>query len=1593
MIRSKISAAFTVAVLLSLALPGGAQTSAESAAPAEAALTLVDQERFDAGWPARWVLPPGWGCAAMGDGYALRVVGAQAGLKSVARPNGVFGDVIVEGQFTFTSPDGTAQLFVRESAAGAYVAQLDAVGAVTLEKLGPGGAVVSSWRAQAEPQVVPGSARTLQLSAVAGALRVTVDGIDVLTASDPAPLPPGVNKIGAIFSTASETLTFDNYAVWIPADLNPAEASQPAMAPQAALSAPEATPPAPPTNDDFATRNTATGARYLDIGNNAGATTEASEPVPSATAATTKTVWYEFTSPASQQYLLTTFGSSFDTVLAVYTGPAVPSVATLTEVASSDNVPKSLQAQLTLSLNSGQTYYIQVGGRNSSGHFEFRIMNPADVAVPSTPTISSSAAGAPSAPVANNGSTNNLQPVLAWEPRPAVTPYAYLTELSTDPTFLSLTESAVTEHPTLFRSVGMLAVPPVPSGQKYYWHVAALNFLGQASLPSPAYSFTLDTQPLAAPALLSPAVNEVVSTLRPTLKWKPIADAVSYHAIIATNFSATTPYGSQIVDVTTPSYTPSVDIEQGEYWFAVESRDAAGNLSGAGEKRHFVINLSQVPANGSTIVAKGPAYTAPVTLTWTKIPGATYTLQIAPDSSFSVYDEHPNLTEASFTLAAHPLGSFFWRVAVNGASLPPSLARSYTVTPPLPEAPLIQTAGAISGALADQAITNDPSPAFDWTVPANWVTLAPGQSITYELQVATDSKFTQVVLFRSGLSTTNYVWDDVDLSPTPNTTYYWRVRARTNLWLPGAYSKTFTFTLDTEPLGAPVITSPALISQDFKVITGQRPVIKWQPVSGAVRYQVVIGTNFSGTTRVVDSFVNGTSFTPPSDLDLGQYWLFVESQDAAGNVRAVSSGHGLGFNVNLGQTPVDRTVLVAKAPANSMDVVFTWERVTGATTYRLEVAVDGDTSFTGDVRGFDVTGNTHTVNVPATNFATGCYWRVYKAGTTPPAGYYTSFVVLGAAPVGPSIQAGGLVQDDVITSLTPATFAWTTPSASGVYNYQLQLATDSKFSQLLITTISPASNATTYTYGASLPAGTYYWHVRALYQPSGLTTPYSQTYRFTVVEPSATMPVLTAPSANTTFSTSRPTFKWKAVAFSAGYRVRITADPNGSNPVPTAVELTKTTFTPTTDLPQGEYTFGVESKDPQGDWSGFGEIRRFVINYATAPANEAVIVAKAPAYTANVIMKWARNPGLSPANTLRVQVDNNADFSSPIATSPILPVTTSSYTFTNLPVGTYYWRILVTGHPTVPTSLAWRFTVAPPLPVAPLIENAIPALTNDATPHFDWKVPANWVTPPPGGSLSYQLQVATDKKFTQLVAGTVDVGSDTHYDWPTDLTPGTTCYWRVRAVSNLDVAGAFSKVSSFAVDLTAPTQPIPKAPADATVSTSSRPTFSWTAGTNGAVLYRLEIYDDPSFAAPPVYSASTPKLTHTPTQSLPQGIYYWKVHGLDRAGNGGDVPVLSRTVTIDCRTVPAEGDVIEAPTAAGVPVNFKWVAPTGALAGTTYTIEIDTDLDGTTDSTLPAVTTLTTTSAALPPGYYQYRLVANNGVGTTEWREFIIVPQ
>ena len=91
------------------------------------------------------------------------------------------------------------------------------------------------------------------------------------------------------------------------------------------------------------------------------ASVEAGEPAHAGNAGG-HSVWWVWTAAANETVTIDTFGSSFNTLLAVYTGQAVNA---LTEIASNDNADISsgiLSSKLSFGAIAGQTYHIAVDG-------------------------------------------------------------------------------------------------------------------------------------------------------------------------------------------------------------------------------------------------------------------------------------------------------------------------------------------------------------------------------------------------------------------------------------------------------------------------------------------------------------------------------------------------------------------------------------------------------------------------------------------------------------------------------------------------------------------------------------------------------------------------------------------------------------------------------------------------------------------------------------------------------------------------------------------------------------------------------------------------------------------------------------------------------------------------------------------------------------------------------------------------------------------------------------------------------------------------------------------------------------------------------
>ncbi|TSA41899.1 MAG: hypothetical protein D4R57_00090, partial [Verrucomicrobiales bacterium] len=141
----------------------------------------------------------------------------------------------------------------------------------------------------------------------------------------------------------------------------------------------------PPTNDNFVAAAKIPNAGGVAIALNKFATMEPGEPqhagVPSAAAS----LWWNWSASATGPVLVDTTGSSFDTLLAVYTGT---NVAALTQLAAVDDVPNSLAGYLYFNAVAANTYRIVVAGyaTNQTGTIQLRV-TPNGVPDTNAPTV------------------------------------------------------------------------------------------------------------------------------------------------------------------------------------------------------------------------------------------------------------------------------------------------------------------------------------------------------------------------------------------------------------------------------------------------------------------------------------------------------------------------------------------------------------------------------------------------------------------------------------------------------------------------------------------------------------------------------------------------------------------------------------------------------------------------------------------------------------------------------------------------------------------------------------------------------------------------------------------------------------------------------------------------------------------------------------------------------------------------------------------------------------------------------------------------------------------------------------------------------
>ena len=337
---------------------------------------------------------------------------------------------------------------------------------------------------------------------------------------------------------------------------------------------------------------------------------------------------------------------------------------------------------------------------------------------------------------------------------------------------------------------------------------------------------------------------------------------------------------------------------------------------------------------------------------------------------------------------------------------------------------------------------------------------------------------------------------------------------------------------------------------------------------------------------------------------------------------------------------------------------------------------------------------------------------------------------------------------DPITFYDMPALRWRMPYFDSVDGYQVEVARDARFTDIVETWASTEGGLSPYY--ALIPAAfqsknayednaSYYWRVRIRherYNTGGSFDygPWSPAMRFRL--DSRLVDHALPPNGSTAAMT--PTFTWDRVEGASGYKVQLDNDLNFSSPLFNG-NVDGTSFTPTSALPDGTYYWRVamrRSSTVIGHWTEtMSFVKQSVSPAALSPAYDDK-TAEQPTFTWAKVLTPTVEPRLA-APRYRLQLASDPNFSSPRAYN----TTATSYTpakSQSLADGTWYWRLAVldaNGSPGTfgPTQRFYKEYRKPTLVAPPQ------GSSTTGIPTFKWDAL--------DGAAYYQIQIADNALF------------------------------------------------------------------------------------------------------------------------------------------------------------------------------------------------------------------------------------------------------
>ena len=280
-----------------------------------------------------------------------------------------------------------------------------------------------------------------------------------------------------------------------------------------------------------------------------------------------------------------------------------------------------------------------------------------------------------------------------------------------------------------------------------------------------------------------------------------------------------------------------------------------------------------------------------------------------------------------------------------------------------------------------------------------------------------------------------------------------------------------------------------------------------------------------------------------------------------------------------------------------------------------------------------------------------------------------------------------------------------------------------------------------------------------------------------------------------------------------------------------------------------------------------------------------------------------------------------------------------------------------------------------------LVSPADGAQITNTTPTLDWTD----VTDPSG--VTYTVQLSVDPDFGSFVVNQANLTSS-QYSVSTQLSVGTTYYWRVKAVDGASNESDWAVPYSFSIiqtggDTTPPAVPTLVSPADGTQTTNRRPTLSWNSVSDpSGVTYSLQVAKDSQFSTLVVDETglSSPQYSFSADLDV-LTTYYWRVRAVDGAGNTSSWSSAWRFIIVVTGgdTTPPNAPTLVSPSNGSQTFNrqptFDWSDVTDP-SGVSYTLQISAN---------PSFTVLAVNQQGISQS--QYTLTVSLVAGSTYyWR-------